>query len=121
MRILIDMNLSPSWIEYLSEEGFEAKHWSDIGNPAASDTIIFQWAQKNGFIVFTHDLDFGAILAATKAEGPSVIQVRTQDTMPQKLSQKVIKVLNEYQEVLEKGALLTIDEIKARIRVLPID
>jgi len=32
--------------------------------------------------VFTHDLDFGDILAATGAEAPSVIQVRTEDTTP---------------------------------------
>jgi predicted nuclease of predicted toxin-antitoxin system len=25
------------------------------------------WALTNGYIVFTHDLDFGAILAATQA------------------------------------------------------
>lgn len=32
-----------------------------------------------GYVVFTHDLDFGDILAATNADDPSVIQVRTQN------------------------------------------
>ncbi len=41
-----------------------------------------EWAKTNSHIVFTHDLDFGAILAATNAIAPSVIQVRTQDVMP---------------------------------------
>ena len=28
---------------------------------------VMEWARSNGYIVFTHDLDFGAILAATRA------------------------------------------------------
>lgn len=73
---------------------------SNIGNPAAIDRELFPWAQENGFIVFTHDLDLGAIHAATKADAPSVIQVRTQDTMPQKLSQKITHVVREYTDEL---------------------
>lgn len=121
MKILIDMNLIPLWIKYFAQAGIEAVHWSDIGDPAAPDHDLFHWAKDNEFTVFTHDLDFGAILAATKAEGPSVIQVRTQDTMPEILADKVIKVMQEYEKTLEQGALLTIDEIKERIRILPIN
>ena len=72
MKILIDMNLTPQWGEYFSKAGIESVHWSDIGDPAVPDRDLFQWAKDNGFIVLTHDLDFGAILAATKADSPSL-------------------------------------------------
>ena len=75
--------------------------------------------RDNGYIVFTHDLDFGVLLALTQAESPSVIQVRTQDVFPEVLGKRLVKVLQEHQSVLEKGALLTVDEGKARVRVLP--
>ncbi len=32
---------------------------------------------------------------------------------------KLIKVLKEHESALEKGALLTVDEGKSRIRILP--
>jgi predicted nuclease of predicted toxin-antitoxin system len=64
-------------------------------------------------------LDFGILLALTQAESPSVIQVRTQDVFPEVLGNRLVKVLQEHQSVLEKGALLTVDEGKARVRVLP--
>lgn len=83
--------------------------------------MLFDWAKDNDFIVFTHDLDFSAILAATRAEGPSVIQVRTQDTMPQTLAEKVIKIIKEQSKILENGALLTIDEMRSRIKILPFE
>ncbi len=78
MKLLLDMNLSPLWVEHLRTSGWEAVHWSEIGDIRAPDTVIMQWALENGFIVFfTHDLDFGALLAATRANGPSVIQIRS--------------------------------------------
>ena len=34
-----------------------------------------------GFVVITNDLDFSAILAAGAVDGPSVVQIRTQDLL----------------------------------------
>jgi predicted nuclease of predicted toxin-antitoxin system len=70
MRLLLDMNLSPSWVGFLRESGVEAVHWSTVGDPRASDATIMAWARHGGYVVFTHDLDFSALLAATEATGP---------------------------------------------------
>ena len=32
MKILIDMNLSPRWVEVFDDEGWESAHWSTIGD-----------------------------------------------------------------------------------------
>jgi len=119
MKIVIDMNLSPDWVKVLNDAGWEAVHWSTVGNMRATDEVIMSWARENDHIVFTHDLDFGVLLALTRAESPSVIQVRTQDVFPEVLGDRLVKVLQEHQSVLEKGALLTIDEGKSRVRILP--
>lgn len=36
---------------------------------------------KARLVAFTHDLDFSALLAATQATGPSIIQVRAEDVL----------------------------------------
>ena len=72
----------------------------------------------NGYVVFTHDLDFGAILAVTHAQGPSVIQVRTQDVTPGHLEQIVITALDRHRSLLEQGALIILDEVKARVQYI---
>lgn len=120
MKILIDMNLSPSWAEHLRAAGVEARHWSDLGNPRAQDRAIMAYARANSFVVFTHDLDFGNILAVTRALGPSVIQVRTQDPVPDVVGALVLTALQKYGDLLERGALVTIEPDKFRARVLPI-
>lgn len=120
MRILIDMNLSPDWVAVFQVAGIEAVHWSTIGQANAPDTVIFAYALQHKYVVFTHDLDFSAILAATNASAPSVIQVRTQDTMPASIGPAVFQALRQFDSSLQRGALVTIDMAKARVRVLPL-
>ncbi len=79
-----------------------------------------QWARAHHWVVFTHDLDFGILLAHSKDGRPSVIQVRTQDVSLEHLSPVVLGALRAHSEALESGALLTIDESKSRVRILPI-
>lgn len=78
------------------------------------------WAKENGHVVFTHDLDFGTILALTQAEGPSVIQIRTQDVTPSAIGKLVINALRQFQPELERGALIVVDEATVRARILPL-
>jgi predicted nuclease of predicted toxin-antitoxin system len=70
--------------------------------------------------VFTHDLDFSAILAITQNDKPSVIQIRTGDISPEVTGQLVINAISTAIEELEKGALVTIDLKKTRLRILPL-
>jgi predicted nuclease of predicted toxin-antitoxin system len=120
MKILIDMNLPPRWVQWFANAGWEALHWSQVGSPTASDREIMVWARENGYMVFTHDLDFSALLAATQGEGPSVIQIRTQNILPESIGTLVITVLKQYQQELEQGAIMTIEPQRARMRILPL-
>lgn len=68
-------------VEFFATRGIESVHWSDVGNPMALDPEIMVFARENRYVVFTHDLDFGNILAVTHARGPSVIQARVEESM----------------------------------------
>ena len=114
------MNLSPQWVGVLGNHGIKAIHWSNIGDPRASDEEILNYARDNEYVVFTHDLDFGALLALTHSSGPSVIQARTQNVDPEHLSDMIIKVLLEFKAQIEAGALIILDEGKLRVRILPL-
>jgi predicted nuclease of predicted toxin-antitoxin system len=120
VKILIDMNLSPRWVQYLAREGFEALHWSSIGPPDAEDAEIMAFAANHQWVVLTHDLDFGAILAASNGNQPSVIQLRTNDLNPATLAYTVSVALRQLTHELTVGALVTIHADRARLRVLPL-
>jgi predicted nuclease of predicted toxin-antitoxin system len=120
MNILIDMNLSPLWVPTLTQHGFNATHWSSVGDPRATDREIMDWARTHDYVVFTHDLDFGALLAASNAVKPSVVQFRAQNVLPQHLEQLVIAALRQYESVLTQGALIIVDAYSSRTRILPL-
>lgn len=120
MKLIVDMNLSPAWIPVLQVAGHEALHWSVVGDPRAQDSEVMTWARRNGFVVFTHDLDFGALLAVTRAEGPSVIQLRTTDVTPDIQGKLLLAALEQFMEQLKAGALISIDTIRSRVRLLPL-
>ena len=119
MRVVVDMNLSPDWVPVLVNAGWEAVHWSTVGDPRAGDIEVFAWARQHESLILTHDLDFGTLLALTKAEGPSVVQIRTQDVSPQAIGALVTRTLQRFEKQLERGALLVVDEARARVRLLP--
>jgi predicted nuclease of predicted toxin-antitoxin system len=120
VQLLVDMNLSAEWVAELARHGWSAVHWSSVGNPRADDSILMAWALANGYVVFTHDLDFGAMLALTHATGPSVVQVRGQNVLPEDIGPVVISALSQHDAALAAGALVVVDLKKSRVRVLPL-
>ncbi len=119
MKLLIDMNLTPRWAGVFVDAGFEAAHWSALGRAFAPDREIMDFAVANGYIVFTNDLDFGAILAMTNAARPSVVQIRGGDLSPEAIGRQVLEALRQMGPELLEGALVTVDPLKTRARVLP--
>lgn len=120
IKVLVDVNLSPAWTAMLATKGIEAVHWTAVGDPRAPDDELLRYARERGYVVFTHDLDFGTLLALTRAHGPSVIQVRAQNVLPDAIGDLVVRVLTEQAAALESGALVTVDPNAARVRLLPI-
>ena len=120
MKLLIDMNLSPIWVETLASAGIDSVHWSTVGAHNASDKEIMAFAKANDYVVLTHDLDFGAILAATGGDKPSVVQIRSQDVSPEAIGLLVINAVRQMAPELESGSLLTVEARRNRLTVLPL-
>jgi len=120
MKILIDMNLSPSWVDYLIGNGIETVHWSSIGASDAPDEEIIKYAKMHDYTVLTNDLDFGFILAITRGKKPSVIQTRTGALSPDRIGDIVVSTVNLLSADIDRGALVTIDTRKTRVSMLPL-
>jgi predicted nuclease of predicted toxin-antitoxin system len=90
MTRLVDMNLSPRWVDVLTAAGIEVAHWSALGAYDAPDSEIMTYAKANDSVVLTHDLDFGAILAATHGKKPSVVQIRAEDVSPDAIGKQIL-------------------------------
>jgi predicted nuclease of predicted toxin-antitoxin system len=78
------------------------------------------YAKTNDYVILTHDLDFGAILAATGVGGPSVLQIRADDLSPRIIGKQIVGALRQAVDAIQAGALVTVDPTRARITMLPI-
>jgi len=120
MKILVDMNLSPGWADFLTGNGIEAIHWSFIGSQDAPDSEIMAYAKTYDFTVLTNDLDFGYILAITHGKKPSVIQMRIGALGHDRIGAVVLNAIKRLATDINKGALVTIDPRKTRVTLLPL-
>ena len=118
MRVIIDCNLPPAWADLLRQQGLHA--WREIGDIRASDAEIMATARAEQAVILTHDLDMGMILAHAHASGPSVIQFRGDDVMPDHLGSMVLAILSRHAHALAQGAIITISADRVRVRILPI-
>jgi predicted nuclease of predicted toxin-antitoxin system len=86
-----------------------------VGNADATDPGIMRFAAENDFAVLTHDLDFGAILAAADGRKPSVVQIRAENLSVEAVGAEVVAALRQMETELEMRARLSIDPIRARL------
>lgn len=120
VAVLVDMNLSPAWVDWLQRHGCQAVHWSVVGDARAKDRVVLDWARDHDHVLFTHDLDFSAILASSALRSPSVIQLRARDITPDVAGPVILDALSSWEAELRQGALVSIDETSQRVRVLPL-
>jgi predicted nuclease of predicted toxin-antitoxin system len=121
MKFVVDMNLSPDWVKVLRDAGFEEVNWREVGPRDAPDSVVLAWAKQHAHALLTHDLDFGAILAASRAEGPSVLQLRIDDPLPDLHAATMLNAIRDFESQLVDGALISVEPGRARARVLPLE
>ena len=120
MKLLIDMNLSPKFVDLMLKKGVDAVHWTEIGAPDARDTEIMEYACKNDYIIMTCDLDFNILLAIAHSLKPSVVQLRAHMITLKQDGDWIAAAVIQNADALEKGAILSADTKKYRLRLLPI-
>ncbi len=125
MKLLLDVNLSPAWLPFLRAHGHEAVTWLDLGPGNAKDDQLMDWAREHRAVLMTCDLDFGEMLAFSRATHPSIIQFRAKNVHPDALGNLVLRALREYQRRLEglfgEGAIITVHAARLRAKILPLE
>jgi predicted nuclease of predicted toxin-antitoxin system len=120
MRFLADAGLSPVTVDFLIQLGHEAVHVRTLRMQRAPDPDIVERARADSSIVLTFDLDFGDVLALGVLDKPSVIIFRLSDERPASVNQRLATILEERSSDLESGALILVEDMRYRVRKLPI-
>ncbi|MFQ5963833.1 MAG: DUF5615 family PIN-like protein [Candidatus Scalinduaceae bacterium] len=120
MKFLADMGISQSTVSWLREKGHDAIHLREEGLHKITDIEIIEKARKEDRVILTCDLDFGDLMAASGGICPSVIIFRLESEVPENVNKRLMSVLDESFDALEKGAVISVEETRHRVRFLPI-
>jgi predicted nuclease of predicted toxin-antitoxin system len=121
MRILLDNNLSVRLVDHLKPTGWDVVHVRPLGLQAARDPDVLALARSQNRVLVSADTDFGALLAASHAEAPSVVLVRRLiGRRPDELAEILAANLPAVETDLRLESIVTIGDDSIRIRRLPI-
>jgi predicted nuclease of predicted toxin-antitoxin system len=120
VKFLADMGIAESSIASLRAQGYDATHLREQALQRPDDESIIAKARDEGRVILTHDLDFGRIVALSRAGSPSAITFRLGDMRPSRVNHYLSQVLARFSGDLEKGALVSVNERGIRVRPLPI-
>jgi predicted nuclease of predicted toxin-antitoxin system len=120
MRFLCDMGVSRKVTAWLQSQGHECLHLGEEGFARLPNGEIFLKAIAEDRIILTFDLDFGEIVAMAGESITSVMVFRLQNTRAPHVIERLSVALTVASEPLLKGAIVTVEEARLRIRELPI-
>jgi predicted nuclease of predicted toxin-antitoxin system len=115
------MGISPKTATFLTQLGHEASHLYAQGLEKLPDPEILHKARREKAILLTHDLDFAALLAASRAALPSVVIFRLRSMRPQIVNRYLEIILSRHGELLRQGAILSVTDSRIRARPLPLE
>ena len=121
MKFLLDENQSPRIADLLVEAGHDAIHVRDFDLRTSPDEDVFAAALGAGRVIISADTDFGELLAASNAAGPSIVLLRRQaQRRAHEIAALILANLDAVAEDLQSGAVVVLDEERIRIRRLPL-
>jgi len=121
LKFLANMNISPLTVEDLKKLGWDIVRVPEIMDIKSKDIKILTYAREHNRVVITQDLDFSSLLALSGYEKPSVINLRVDNARPDYVTNRIIEIVNELEKELGEGIVVSVDEISARYRSLPIE
>ncbi len=120
MRFLADMCISRRTVIWLRQQGHDAVHLSEERLQRAPDEAVLAKARQENRVLLTMDLDFGYLLAVSRAVLPSVILFRVSDERAEIINERLADILAECADDLESGVVVSVGERAFRVRSLPI-
>ncbi len=120
MKLLLDQGLPRGAADLLRESGVDTIHTGEIGYATAQDVEIVERARIENRVVVTLDADFHSLLALSGASDPSVVRIRMEGLKAIALTRLLQRIMAEWSEELELGALLTVQSDRIRVHRLPI-
>lgn len=121
MRFVADLHISHATVGFLRSLGHDVIRVGEVLGPAAADATIIEFAAAQGRTILTQDLDFSAIIALSGHAFPSVLSLRLRSSRVERVNEALERVLPLVADLLERGAIVSVEDDRIRSRSLPVE
>ena len=108
MRLLTDENISPQVAVMLRLEGYDVVSVHEVGLQGKADPDVFTYAQGQGRVVVTQDLDFSTLQHLTTLTTEGVILLRLNHPSVRALLALLRRFLQQYGQVDMRGRVASV-------------
>jgi predicted nuclease of predicted toxin-antitoxin system len=116
-RFIVDEALPRSLADAIRAAGHEAVHIREIGLQGSSDAVVFDYAQGQGAVLVTPDLEFGDIREFPPGQHCGVVLLRMpRISTPPRLASEVVRLLRGLTQTDLEGNLIIMEPGHVRIR-----
>lgn len=116
-RFLLDADMPRSSAVVIRALGFDVKDVRDLGMRYAADREIIEYAQENGRVVVTRDLDFGGVLQYPNHPGAIILRLPSEYTAKE-INDILRQFLGSVEEQILKEAIIIVEIGRYRRRSL---
>ena len=113
MKILLDACVWGKAKERLSQEGHDVV-WAGDWPEDPGDLEILRRAHAENRVLITLDKDFGELAIVRKIAHSGII--RLVNTSARKQAETCLYIIGQYQEILQDGAIVTVEANRVRVR-----
>ena|SRR6266571_1132516 len=114
------MGVSLEVVRWLRNEGHDAVHLREESLGRLTDLNIFAKALVEDRVILTFDLDFGEIAALSRGTLAKVVVFRLRNARAANVIARLSTVLSHAQAELDRGAVVSVEESRHRVRRLPV-
>ena len=90
MKLLLDENLSFRLVRLVQTHFPESTHVKEVGLSQADDSVVWEFARVNGFVIVSKDADFHQ-LAFVKGGPPKIIWIQRGNCTTDMVAELVIR------------------------------
>lgn len=115
MRFFLDQDVYSLTERFLQAVGHDGQTASEASLSTADDSVLLEFAQKEGRILVTRDRDFGS-LVFVRGAGPGILYLRVTPVTIDAVHEEVRMVLGRYAETDLRRSFIVVEPKRHRYR-----
>ncbi|MHB8336438.1 MAG: DUF5615 family PIN-like protein [Ignavibacteriaceae bacterium] len=118
IKFIADVHISPATVSHLKSSGHDIQRVTDYLPANSTDEQIINLSIEKDAVIVTQDLDFSDLIILHGLKKPSIISIRLEKPIPEKITKILNELFPKIKNELLEGCIVSVTEKQFRIKKL---